>query len=104
MESIRVITSKEPSRYLEVLTSSDEDEYVAGLQEEAINETSDKVSCDKHRERCQSLMPSLSKDATIEPKGPIEYLAKGKWSTRNTTAGKLNEQTDSDDDHFPIGR
>ncbi|KAJ9609182.1 hypothetical protein H2200_006954 [Cladophialophora chaetospira] len=93
--------SKEPQRDLEILTSSDEDDYVAAFRKKPSMKP--KSTQPKPRKMPEPNAFGYPKDSVIEPKGPIEYLAKGKWSKRTLQSGKATKQVDSDDDdeRFP---
>ncbi|ETI28259.1 hypothetical protein G647_00708 [Cladophialophora carrionii CBS 160.54] len=83
----------------DILTSSDEDDYICAFKKKPSMKVPSKDVKSKPRKVPEPGAFGYPKGAVTEPKGPNEYLARGKSSKRNFT-DSVNEP-DSDDDHLP---
>ncbi|KIW73243.1 hypothetical protein PV04_01377 [Phialophora macrospora] len=97
---IKSPTSKEAQRATEILTSSDEDDYITAFKKKPSMKAPTKNIQPKSRRIRELDTVGYPQDAAItEHKGPIKYLARGKSSNR--TAADPVHEPDSDDDHLP---
>jgi hypothetical protein len=90
---------QEAQRALDILTSSDEDDYVSAFKKKPSMKAPTKNVQPKSRKMHEHGTFGIPQDTVTKPKGPIEYLARGKSSKRNS-ADHVREP-DSDDDHLP---
>ena len=94
--------STESQRARDILTSSDEDDYVSAFKKKPSMKTPIKAKPPKSQTIIKHNYFGHPKNATVEPEGSIQYLAKGKWSNSNLKHDDaVTGQSDSDDDQLP---
>ncbi|EXJ64326.1 hypothetical protein A1O7_00662 [Cladophialophora yegresii CBS 114405] len=90
---------EEAQQAIDILTSSDEDDYICAFKKKPSMKAPTKNVKSKRRNMPEPDSVGHSEDAIVKPKGRIEYLARGK-STKHTSADPVSEP-DSDDVHLP---
>ena len=95
---IKSLQKMQPDR--DILTSSDDD--YASLFSKKPSMKPVKKTQSKSRKMHESNASSYPEDPAHDPKGPVEYLAKGKWSKQKASR-TADDLSDSDDGMHPSG-
>ena len=89
-------------RNIDLFTSSDDDDYTSSfVKKPSMKSPTKKNTKPKPRNMPEPNAFDCSKDAHIESKGPIEYLAKGKKPSKHNVDDEVSRSSDSDGDSIP---
>ncbi|KAI1617326.1 hypothetical protein EDD36DRAFT_450974 [Exophiala viscosa] len=91
-----------PAPGVDLLSSSDDDDYISSFRKKPTMKTPTKqAKTAKPRAMPEPNAFGYPKEAKIEPKGPIEYIAKGKVSSKPKPKQGVAYIQDSDGDDLP---
>ncbi|KAK4940323.1 hypothetical protein LTR10_019539 [Elasticomyces elasticus] len=98
----KIKTPPKPTQGVDLLSSSDDDEYVSSFRKKPSMKSPTKQSkTAKPRVMPEPNAFGYPKEAIIEPKGPIEYIAKGKTSLKPRPKQVATYTQDSDEHELP---